>query len=46
MTRRIGEDARAVGRRLMVDLRGTQGQQRPLGRVEVVDANVQVKLHG
>lgn len=42
MTRRIGEDARAVGRWLMVELRCTQGQHGPLGRIEVFYPKVQV----
>jgi hypothetical protein len=46
MTRRIGEDARAVERWLMVEPRGAQGQHGPLGRIEVVDPKVQVSLHG
>jgi Glyoxalase-like domain len=32
MTRRIGEDTRAVGRRLMAELRGASVQHGPLGR--------------
>jgi hypothetical protein len=36
MTCRIGEDARAVGRWLMVELRPAQGQHGSLGRVEVI----------
>lgn len=45
MTRRIGEDTRAVGRWLMVELRGAHVQHGPLGRIEVVHPKVQVNLH-
>jgi hypothetical protein len=46
MTCRVGEDPRAVGPRLIVELRPTQGEHGSLGRVEVVDPKMEVKLHG
>ena len=45
MTRRISEDARAVGRWLMVELGRAQRQHGPFGCIEVIDPKVQVRLH-
>ena len=46
MTCRIGIDPRAIGIRLIVELRPAQGEHCSLGCVEVVDPEVKVKLHG
>jgi hypothetical protein len=46
MTCRVGEDPCAVWPRLIVELRPTQGEHGSLGRVEVVDTKMEVKLHG
>jgi hypothetical protein len=45
MTRRIGVDPRAVEARLMVELRPAHREHGSLGRVEVVNPKMQVKLH-
>jgi hypothetical protein len=45
MTRRIGVDPRAVEARLMVELRPAHSEHGSLGRVEVVNPKMQVKLH-
>jgi len=46
MTCRIGVDSRAIGPRLIVELRPAQGEHGSLGCVEVVDPKMEVKLHG
>ena len=45
MTCRIGEDPRAVGSGLILELRTAHREHGPFGFVEVVDAEVEVNLH-
>jgi hypothetical protein len=46
MTCRIGVDLRAVRPRLIGELRPAEGEHDSLGCVEVINAKMQVSLHG
>jgi hypothetical protein len=46
MPRRIREHPRSFGVRLVIELRPTESQYGSFGLIEVVNPEVQVKLHG